>query len=159
MTTPPFFHGIFTIRRSWAAPPARVFKAWSDPELKSQWFTGPADRWTLKRRTMDFRAGGIEVLEGRFNQSGLETLFEARFHLIEPNCRLVYAYDLYHSGSFHSVTLSSLILEPEASGTALSYTEQIVFLDGKDGTESRRHGTALQFDMIENTLQLNGVSQ
>jgi hypothetical protein len=31
----------------------------------------------------------------------------------------------------------------------LSYTEQIVFLDGRDGTADRRHGTELQFAMIE----------
>ena len=37
-------------------------------------------------------------------------------------------------GGFHSVTLSSLELEAEGDGTRVSYTEQIVFLDGKDGT-------------------------
>jgi uncharacterized protein YndB with AHSA1/START domain len=159
VTTVQFFHGTFTIRRVWAASPQRVFNAWSDPELKSQWFSGPPERWTLIRRSMDFRVGGTEVLEGRFNESGKATLFEARFHLIEPNQRLVYAYDLHHSGSFHSVTLSSLTLEAEGNGTVVSYTEQIVFLDGQDGTPSRRHGTDLQFDMIEHTLRLNGPSQ
>jgi len=154
----PFFHGIFTIRRFWKASPERVLKAWSDPEVKAQWFTGPADRWTLIQRSMDFRPGGTEVLEGRFGDSGNTTLYEARYHLIEPE-RLVYAYDLYHSGRFHSVTLSSLTLDGENGGTAVSYTEQIVFLDGEDGTESRRHGTNLQFDMIETALQLKGLPQ
>ncbi len=154
----PFFHGTFTLRRRWAASPQRVLNAWSDPEVKAQWFTGPADRWTLIRRAMDFRAGGTEVLEGRFTESGLTTLYEARYHLVEAD-RLVYAYDLYHSGHFHSITLSSLTLAAESGGTAVSYTEQIVFLDGQDGTESRRHGTNLQFDMIETALQLNGSPQ
>jgi uncharacterized protein YndB with AHSA1/START domain len=62
---------------------------------------------------MDFRVGGMEILEGRFNESGPATLFEARFRALEPGRRLVYAYDLYHSGHFHSVTLSSLELEPQ----------------------------------------------
>lgn len=159
MTGDSYFHGVFTIRRSWAAAPERIFQAWSDPEVKAQWFTGPADRWTLLRRSMDFVPGGMEVLEGRFVQSGLTTLYQARFHLIEPDKRLVYAYDLYHSGRFHSVTLSSLLLEPQGQGTAVSYTEQIVFLDGQDGTESRRHGTNLQFDMIEKVLGLSGALQ
>jgi len=159
MTAHSFFHGTFAIRRSWAASPARIFKAWSDPDVKSQWFTGPSERWTLLRRSMDFTVGGTEVLEGRFIQNGMTTLYAARFHLIEPDRRLVYAYDLYHSETFHSVTLSSLLLEPEEQGTAVTYTEQIVFLDGQDGTESRRHGTNLQFDMIENALRLNGPLQ
>ena len=157
MTTA-FFHGVFTLNRSWAATPERVFSAWANPQIKALWFTGPADTWTLKRRSMDFRAGGEEILEGRFNQSGLETLFAARYHLIEPDQRLIYAYDLYHSGRFHSVTLSSLTLTPDGAGTAVSYTEQIVFIDGQDGTESRRHGTNFQFDIIEQVLQLKAAT-
>ena len=159
MTDDRFYHGTFALKRLWAASPARVFGAWSDPQIKAQWFTGPAEKWTLLRRSMDFRVGGQEVLQGRFNESGLETLFEARFHVIEPEKRLVYAYDLHHSGRFHSVTLSSLELDAEADKTRVSYTEQIVFLDGKDGTEDRRHGTGIQFDMIENTLQSLGILQ
>ncbi|OHV77918.1 SRPBCC family protein [Ensifer sp. LCM 4579] len=159
MTAAPFFYGTFTLKRVWATPPERVFGAWSDPHLKAQWFTGPPERWTLLRRSMDFRVGGLEVLEGRFNESGTVTLFEARYHVIEPARRLVYAYDLYHSAHFHSVTLSSLELEAQGDGTHVSYTEQIVFLDGKDGTADRRHGTGIQFDMIETTLQFNGATQ
>lgn len=56
-------------------------------------------------------------------------------------------------------TLSSLELEAEGDGTRVSYTEQIVFLDGKDGTADRRHGTELQFGMIETALQSSGVMQ
>lgn len=159
MTTVPFFHGTFTLKRVWTAPPGRVFGAWSDPHLKARWFTGPPERWTLLRRSMDFRVGGLEVLEGHFDESGTVTLFEARYHVIEPARRLVYTYDLHHSGRFHSVTLSSLELETEGDGTRVSYTEQIVFLDGKDGTSDRRHGTGLQFDMIETALQFNGARQ
>jgi uncharacterized protein YndB with AHSA1/START domain len=152
MTTTPFFHGTFTLKRTWAASPARVFSAWADPKIKSQWFTGPSDEWTLMRRSIDFRPGGTEVLEGQFKKSGLVSLFEARFHLIEQDRRLVYDYDLHHGGNFHSVTLSSLTLESEGYSTRVSYTEQIVFLDGKDGTASREHGTALQFAEIEKAI-------
>jgi uncharacterized protein YndB with AHSA1/START domain len=152
MTTTPFFHGTFTLKRTWAASPARVFRAWADPQIKSQWFTGPPDEWALMRRSIDFRPGGTEVLEGQFKKSGLVSLFEARFHLIEQDRRLVYDYDLHHGGNFHSVTLSSLTLEPEGRSTRVSYTEQIVFLDGKDGTASREHGTSLQFAAIEKAI-------
>jgi hypothetical protein len=39
---------------------------------------------------MDFQVGGEEALEGRFRESGTVTLYEARFHLIEPDRRLFY---------------------------------------------------------------------
>lgn len=158
MTEAPLCHGTFTLRRRWAVPPGRVFAAWSDPEIKAQWFTGPPGRWTLLRRSIDFRVGGQEVLEGRFHESGLVTLYEARFHVIEPARRLVYSYDLHRAGQFHSVTLSSLQLDPDGAATRVAYTEQIVFLDGKDGTADRRHGTGLQFDMIETALHLDGAA-
>jgi len=157
MTKACLFHGTFTLNRVWAASPERVFAAWSNPELKAQWFTGPPQQWTLLRRSLDFRVGGTEVLEGRFNESGMVTLFEARIHAVEPARRLVYAYDLHLSGNFHSVTLSSLELEPQGDGTRVSYTEQIVFLDGKDGTADRVRGTELQYNAIEAALRANGA--
>jgi len=152
MTITPIFHGTFTLTRIWSAPPSRVFGAWSDPKIKAKWFRGPPDRWTELRRSIDFRPGGSEVLEGRFSESGKVSLFEARFHFIEQDRKLVYSYDLHLNGAFHSVTLSSLILEPEGGSTRVSYTEQIVFLDGRDGTADRQHGTELQFATIETVL-------
>lgn len=159
MTTTPLCHGTFTLRRTWAATPRRVFSAWADPAVKAQWFTGPKDAWTLSRRSIDFRVGGTEILEGRFIESGKTSLFEARYHVIEPDRRLVYVYDLRHSGNFHSVTMASLTLEPESGGTRVAYTEQMVFLDGTDGTAARQHGTELQYAMIENVLGLGGTAQ
>ncbi len=152
MTAAPFFHGTFAIKRLWTATPERIFSAWSDPAVKAQWFRGPPERWTEVRRSMDFRVGGLEVAEGRF-ENGVTTLFEARYHVIEPVRRLVYVYDLHLSGELHSVTLSSLNLEPNGSQTRVSYTEQIVFMDGQDGVEMRRGGTEWHFETIERLLK------
>lgn len=159
MTVTPFCHGTFTLKRTWAASASRVFSAWSDPELKAQWFTGPKDSWTPTERSIDFRQGGIEVLKGRFTESGTTTDYRSRFHLIEPNRRIIYDYDLHLSGHFHSVTLSSLVLQGEAGRTHISYTEQIVFIDGRDGTGDRQHGTELMFDRIANTLDVKEGDQ
>jgi uncharacterized protein YndB with AHSA1/START domain len=148
----PLFHGTFTIKRVWAATPQRVFNAWADPATKAQWFRGPPDKWSEVRRSMDFRVGGLEVAEGRFNDSGMTTLFEARYHVIEPHRRLVYVYDLSLSGELHSVTLAGLDIEPDGARTRISYTEQIVFMDGQDGIEKRREGTEFGFDAIEKLL-------
>jgi len=139
---------MFSIKRLWAASPERIFRAWSNSDLKTQWFRGPPEQWTEVRRSMDFRVGGLEVAEGRFD-NGMTTLFEARYHVIEPNYRLIYVYDLHLSDEFHSVTLSSLDLRQDGGKTHVSYTEQIVFMDGKDGVEKRRVGTEAAFEAIE----------
>ncbi len=138
--------------RVWAATPQRVFDAWADPAVKAEWFRGPPERWTEVRRSMDFRVGGLEMAEGRINDSGMTTLFEARYHVIEPGRRLVYVYDLHLSGELHSVTLSSLDIEPDGDKTRVSYTEQIVFMDGQDGTEMRWGGTEWHFESIEKLI-------
>jgi uncharacterized protein YndB with AHSA1/START domain len=153
----PLFHGTFAIKRVWAAKPQRIFSAWADPTMKAQWFHGPPNKWSEVRRSMDFRVGGLEVAEGRFNDSGMTTLFEGRYHLIEPGHRLVYVYDLRLSGELHSVTLSSLDLEPDGDRTRVTYTEQIVFMDGQDGIEMRRDGTEGQFERIESMLMQNAI--
>ena len=148
----PVCHGSFTLNRSWAAPPSRVFQAWADPHLKRQWFAPPPGEWQEVRRTIEFRPGGLEIHEGKFNTSGMTTLYEGRFHLIEENQRLVFAYDLHLSGRFHSVTLASLGLQANGARTDLSYTEQVVYLDGTDGTAQRRHGTEFHFEAIEKLI-------
>lgn len=154
---PNYAYGTFTLERTWATTPARVFEAWADIEIKAMWFPG-VDEETLHlvRRDLDFRRGGVEVLEGRFRATGMTALYEARFHLIDPNRRLVYDYDLHHDDRFTSVTLSSLFIEPDGARTRVAYTEQIVFLDGKDGTESRRHGTGVQWEKLETVLLAGG---
>jgi uncharacterized protein YndB with AHSA1/START domain len=142
-------HGEFTLERSYDAPPARVFEAWRDPELRAQWFVGP-DHWTALERALDFRVGGTERLHGRFG-SGLETTYVARFHVIEDDRRLVYAYDMHVGGAHHSVSLATVELKGERGGTRFRYTEQLVFLDGTDatkGTVARKHGTGAHFDRM-----------
>lgn len=148
-------YGTFTLTRTWAASPTRVFSAWSDPHLKAQWFGGPPDRWTAVGRSLDFRTGGSEVLEGRFTDSGATTLFEAHYQLIEQDHRIVFAYNLHQSGIFSSVTLASLDLEPQSSQTQLTYTEQIVFLDGKDSTAERQQEAERQLAAIAKVLGLD----
>jgi len=44
MTRRSVTHGTFTIERTYAASPARVFKAWADPGAKARWF-GCSDEW------------------------------------------------------------------------------------------------------------------
>lgn len=142
-------HGEFTVERRYEVPVSRVYAAWCEPELRAQWFAGP-DNWTLTERALDFRAGGSERLCGRF-ASGLETVYAARFHVIEPERRIVYAYDMLLAGAHHSVSLATVELRGERSATRFRYTEQLVFLDGTDatkGTVSRKHGTSAHFDRL-----------
>jgi uncharacterized protein YndB with AHSA1/START domain len=146
-------HGQFTLERTYAAPPARVFAAWADVALKARWFVGP-ERWELLDRRLDFRVGGQEILKGSFG-GVTETLFAARYHLIEQDARLVYDYDMHISGRHHSVSLATVEFAPAGNGCALRFTEQVVFVDGTsgpEGTASRERGTAAHLDRITSAV-------
>ena len=100
---------------------------------------------------MDFRVGGPEIVHGRF-PNGMESKFVARYHEIVPNARIVYVYDMHAKGGFMSVSLATLEFAPQGSETALKFTEQAVFIDGEDGNESRREGTAWLLDQVAANL-------
>ena len=149
-------HGQFTIQREYASSPARVYAAWADPVQKARWFVGPDD-WQLIERRLDLRVGGEEVLHGRFAENGRETLFRARYHLVEPNARLVYVYDMNVGPSHHSVSLATVEFLPRGDATTLRFTEQVVFVDGTpagEGTPSRERGTAAHIDRMATLLGL-----
>jgi uncharacterized protein YndB with AHSA1/START domain len=154
MTRQPIAHGSFTIERIYDAPPARVFDAWSDIEIKQQWFIGP-ETWTLIERALVFAAGGTEILHGRF-ASGFETLYTARFHDIVRNERIVYVYDMHLNGTHHSLSLSTVEIDPADGGTRLIYSEQVAYLDGTngiDGTAARERGVGVHMDTLRNVLR------
>jgi uncharacterized protein YndB with AHSA1/START domain len=145
-------HGAFTIERTYDAPLARVFKALSDIDAKSKWFSGTEGQWTLVERKMDFRVGGREVLKGRW-ESGAVTVFDAVYLDIVPNERIVYAYNMHHNDNKLSVSLATFQLKPAGAGrTKLVLTEQGAFLDGYDDAGSREHGTGLLLDRLGASL-------
>ena len=74
---------------------------------------------------------------------------------IVPNQRIVYAYHMQVKGRADaSVSLATLTF---AAGwlktTKMIFTEQAIYLDGKDGNASRERGTGIHFDNIAEVLE------
>jgi len=143
-------HGTFTLERVYDAAPARVFKAWADPAIKSRWFVGPSD-WQLLERSIDFRVGGKERLSGR-KGSGIVSTFDAVYHDIVPEQRIIYCYDMRLDDRHISVSLATVELKPEGAGTRLTMTEQGVFLDDYDDGGSRERGTRILLEQLGKEL-------
>ena len=143
-------HGSFTLERVYAATPARVFKAWADPAIKARWFGG-IEGWQMLERSIDFRVGGTERLSGR-KGSGVISTFDAVYHDIVQDQRIIYCYDMRLDGRHISVSLATVTLMPEGAGTRLTVTEQGVFLDGYDDGGSREHGTSILLERLGNAL-------
>lgn len=144
-------HATFTLRRSFSASPARVFRAFSDMREKAKWFGDAADG--VEEHTMDFRVGGREHNHGKEPHGGGTYVFDLIYQDIIPDQRIVYTYDMLINGSRISVSLGTLELRPEGKGTILVYTEQGAYLDGYDNPKQRELGTVELFDKLATTLK------
>ena len=151
MTEHSVTHSTFVIERSYPAAPSRVFHALADQAAKSKWFVGP-DEWNVARYEMDFRVGGREHNSGGRKGEPIHT-FNAIYQDIVENQRIIYAYDMHIGDRRISVSLATIELQPDGSGTRLVFTEQGAFLDGYDEPGEREHGTRLLLDALGASLR------
>jgi uncharacterized protein YndB with AHSA1/START domain len=144
-------HATFVLERTYDASPARVFKAWADPEIKPRWFRGP-DEWPRGKYELDFRIGGRERLAGG-PPGGTVHLYNAIYQDIVPDERIIIAYDMHLDDRRISVSLLTVELKPDGKGTRLTFTEQGAFLDGWDETAGRERGSVGLLDKLGRELE------
>jgi len=104
-------HSTFSLERVYQATPARVFAAWADPGAKARWFAGPDSEHRL-----DFRVGGREVAQGA-NRDGDMLTFEATYHDIVPQARIVYGSSLSVRDKLATVSLTTVEMSLGGAGT------------------------------------------
>ena len=147
----PVLHSTFVIEKSYPAPPARVFEAFSREDRKRRWYAD-RDGQDLTEFRSDFRIGGESIL--RYNL-GPETPFEGveianleQYHDIVPDQRIVSAATMSLGGRIISVALVTIELVPTEAGTDLICTHQGIFYEGSGGPEMREHGWRVLFDRL-----------
>jgi uncharacterized protein YndB with AHSA1/START domain len=149
---PAVAHGMFTIERRFAFAPAIVFAAFSSVEAKSAWFSGTEGRWTLVHRELDFQVGGREQVIGAWTGAP-SSRFDAVYHDIVPNRRIVYSYTMHLDNWLISASLATLEFRADGVGTILVMTEQGAFLNGYHDGGSREQGTKELLDKVEKALE------
>jgi uncharacterized protein YndB with AHSA1/START domain len=142
----------FTLERIYESSPERVFEAWATPAAKARWFAGPKDGWKLRLREMDFSVGGLERLVGEW-ENGQVSDYQALYHDIVPNERIIYSYGMHLDGQRISVSLATITFTRTEPGTKLVLTEQGVFLDGYEHPGQRAHGTSSLLDALDRSLK------
>ncbi len=99
-----------------AATPARVFQAWTDPDIVMKWF-GSAPN-SLHSATIDLRQGGAwRFLESQDEEKSIG--FEGEYLDIEPGERLVFTWSkviAYVSGERESTPYSQVEVVFSAKG-------------------------------------------
>ena len=142
-------HATFTIEREYGAEPERVFGAWADAEAKGRWFGPRSDGGPGIE--MEFTVGGHErfVVTG---PDGARYSYDATYMDIVAEQRIVYVYEMFRGDDRLSVSVTTVEIAPSGSGTKLTYTEQGVFLDGRDTAAQREHGTRAMLGGIDGAL-------
>jgi uncharacterized protein YndB with AHSA1/START domain len=146
MTEADVVHSTFTIERTYAASPARVFAAFADPAKKRRWFAD-APKGNIDEFSADFRVGGYERSRFRFEsivpgapppgtKMGNDTLYLD----VVPDRRIVFAYTMLVGDRRMSVSLATVELSPSGDGTRLVFTEQAAFFEPADGPKLREGG-------------------
>lgn len=79
-----------------AATPAKVFQAWTDPNVVMRWFGSQPN--SLHSATIDLRPGGVWCfLEFKDDEHSIG--FEGKYVEIEPDKRLVFTWSKFTSGA------------------------------------------------------------
>jgi uncharacterized protein YndB with AHSA1/START domain len=134
-------HASFTITRRWDASPARVFAAFADEQQKAKWFAR-GEGLELVSRSFDFRVGGKENASGRW-KTGMVSHFDAVYHDIVPDQRIIYSYVMHLDDRKISVSQACIEIMPDGEGARLVLTEHGDF---------REHGTNFLIDALEKSL-------
>ncbi|CAN7406307.1 SRPBCC family protein [Rhizobium leguminosarum] len=151
MTTSSAEHATLVIERHLKAPVARVFRAWSTPESKRQWFACHGE-WVPLDYELDFRPGGTER-NYVADTDGLLHAYDAHYIDIVPDARIIYAYEMKLGESRISASLTTVAFEAAPGGTNMVFTEQVVFLDGYTDNGARLQGTEIGLDNLQLFLE------
>jgi uncharacterized protein YndB with AHSA1/START domain len=86
------------VARSFRAPRALVYRAYTEPALLRRWLLGPPG-WTMPVCEMDVRVGGQYKWRWRSDDKANEFGFAGTFREVEPPARLVHT-EAYDPGTF-----------------------------------------------------------
>ena len=123
---------------------------WSSPEKKRRWFACHDD-WKTVDYQLDFRQGGLEINDVAEGDGTLHG-FKGYYLDIVPNARIVYAYEMSVGGARISASLVTVVFAARGGKTSMTFTEQVVFLDGHGDVDERREGTELGLARIDAEL-------
>ena len=139
------------ITRHFAAPPARVFAAHTDPALVRQWLTGP-DGWVMTRCEIDMRPGG----QTRYDWAAADG--SGAFHLtadtleIDPPHRILHVERMFLPFQTPDNTVETLFL-PDGTGTRMVMTMSVA----EAATMDIMLQTGMEHGMEASYARLEGV--
>jgi uncharacterized protein YndB with AHSA1/START domain len=147
-------HRTFVIERDLPGSVAHAFRFWSDHALKRRWTSCHPD-WKVMEDEFAFEIGGIERVTWRM-PDGTEQAMRAYYLEIHPRERIVYAYTMLTAGKSISSSLVTVEFTGRDGATLMTFTEQAVFGDARDG-DIRESGTGSGFDRLAEEMMVTSA--
>jgi uncharacterized protein YndB with AHSA1/START domain len=140
-------HDTVVVSHSYSATPARVFTAWSDPEVLKRWYVPGDDSWSSKVVAHDFRVGGVKQIT--FGERGGVSFFEdCRYEDIVADRRLCFSMTIARADERITTSMVTVELLAVEGGTDVVVTDQLVILDGGDTASDREKGWGETLDKL-----------
>ena len=136
-------HSTFVIERELPTGPKHAFRFWSDPAMKQRWNACHPD-WTVLEDVFEFHVGGKEARRWR-TLEGHEQTFAARYFDIEPQQRIIYAFEMSFGGASIRVIGDRRVSTGRREDTYALH--RAAHLSGHRGSQTpahRRHGLGLR---------------
>lgn len=105
------------LERRIAAPPEKVFAAWTRAEALTRWFS-PTQEHAVRVHELDLRVGGRYRIE-MCHSSGRASVAFGTYREITPPRRLVFTW-MWENENLKQETLVTVTIEPDGAGTRLT---------------------------------------
>ena len=132
------------IARTFAAPPARLYRAWTDAAEMARWYS-PGEEMTLTIDALDVRVGGR--YQATFGRSGEVPFVESgEYREVVPDRRLVFDMSLARGSDVFSRTRCTVEFVDRDGRT------QLILTDEGDGAGDDATGWGPALDHLAQTL-------
>ena len=113
-----------TLTRSYAVPPAKVWRAWTDPQALKRWW-GPGGEDAVSLVELDVRAGGrFRIVFG--GPDGKAHEVQGVYREVVPNGKLVFTWT-WPNSTPERESLVTIVLRAAGDGTECVFTHEQFF--------------------------------
>jgi uncharacterized protein YndB with AHSA1/START domain len=137
--------------REFDAPRHLVFRAYTTPELLTQWL-GVHAGWSMAVCEVDLRVGGAYRYVWR-NEQGMEMGMRGVFREVVPNERIV-ATEVFDESWYPGEAVDTVVLTEQGGRTTLTLTVRYESREARDAVlrSPMEQGVAAGFDKLEQLL-------
>ncbi|MEO0637073.1 MAG: SRPBCC domain-containing protein [Pseudomonadota bacterium] len=132
-------HETLVFEREIAVPPARVFEAYVNTDVREKW-SAPSPTAEVRIDTSNVSTGGRET--GRCGSKGdLRWSLNLHYHRVTPDRQITFSEELWDGEEMLVVALITFDIQQASNGgTLLKLTDQITSFVGADVVAGHRQG-------------------